>query len=97
MQEHLHVGRKTWKRQARGYLILASIPVFFLIFGFPYMRADMATVNGQQTILYDCFFVSNRKYTPDPRYKPPLLILVPVWMPHRNVDGMQWVSDGVGS
>lgn len=93
MQAHLHVGRKTWRRTARGYLVLATIPLFFLIFGFPYMRGDTANVNGQKLVGYDCFFVSDKEYAPNPRYNPPLFILVPIWLPHHNADGMQWLAD----
>jgi hypothetical protein len=92
MQEHLHVGRRTWKRQARGYLLLASIPVFFLIVGFPYMREN-ADVNGQQIIEYTSLIFTTKKYQPNPRYRPPLFILVPLWNPHHNAAGMQWLAD----
>jgi hypothetical protein len=93
MQEHLHVGRRTWKRQARSNLIFASIPVFFLLFGFPYVRDHSTTANGRETVEYYSFILTSKDYQPDSRYRPPLFILVPLWNPHRDAAGMQWLGE----
>jgi hypothetical protein len=91
MQEHLHVGRKTFKRQLRSYLILFSPILFFAVFGFPFMRQKTSLINGNTYA--DYFFGAVERYEIVDGKAAPLLILVPLWWPHKNADGMKWVAD----
>lgn len=89
MQEHLHVGRRTLKRQLRTFLILLSPIPFFLIVGCPVQRLSSVTQNGKTYATYD----DDAQYEILDGRPAPAIILVPMWWQHKNVANMRWVAD----
>jgi hypothetical protein len=89
MQAHLHVGRRTLKRQLRTFLIVLSPIPFLFIFGCPARRMSSVTQNGKTYANYD----NNTEYEILDGLPAPAIILVPLWWPHKNVANMRWVAD----
>lgn len=91
MQEHLHVGRRTFKRQLRNHLLVFSPLLFFAVFGFPFMRQGTPVSNNSNYA--DYFFGATERYEIADGKRAPLFILVPLWWPHKNAASMKWVGD----
>ena len=89
MQEHLHIGRSTWKRTRRTiYIWLAVILPFVLVLGMPYMRLYKFDGGACYFEVYD----EGENYLAQPGHPTPLIILVPWYEYHKDIHGLHWIG-----
>src|SRR5215472_4913726 len=92
MQEHLHIGRMTWKRMGRLYLILgigAALP-FILGLHWRGMHGYDPNLYAGNIVEYDGLF-SRAYYTyPDGKFIPLFTLIPPVF--RGNIYGMKRIE-----
>ena len=87
MQEHLHVGRQTWKRITRTYLILLAGIALPFVLGIRQRGYRTTFSDVGEVIPYDGIG-GTRYYAYQPGTVTPLFILAPPFI-HWNIHGMR--------
>ena len=97
MQEHLHIGRPSWKRLGRAVLIAILAVIFPFIVGL-HVRLEttpMPASMGGNTELYYTGFGRDQYYEITPAQTnmiTPLFVLIPFWESGKDIRGMRWVG-----
>jgi hypothetical protein len=96
MQEHLHVGRPSWKRLGQAVLILFLAGAFPFIVGL-HMRFSTTVMQseGGKIDLYYAGFGNQQWYDIQPDQTnliTPLFLLIPFWDDGKNIHGMHWLG-----
>jgi len=96
MQEHLHIGRPSWKSLGRFVLILFLAAAFPFVVGLHmrFAKTEMTNLGGN-TVLYYIGFGSDQYYEITPAQTnliTPLFLLIPFWESGRDIHGMRWVG-----
>jgi hypothetical protein len=88
MQDHLHVGRRTWQRMARTWgILIAGIALPYLL-GLHWRNfVGRNESSGQRWVQYGGFGPTEY-YAYGNGPKPPLYILVPLGFRQSNIHGM---------
>jgi hypothetical protein len=94
MQEHLHIGRPSWKRLGQCLLIIALAVAFPFFIGLHmrFAKTEMKAFDGN-TSLYYAGFGNQEYYTITPSQTnliTPLFLLIPFWEDGKNIHGMHW-------
>ncbi len=99
MQEHLHIGRPSWKRLGRSVLIVVSAVVFLFVIGL-HLRLEESHLppieNRPDMFVGD--MVEYVGFGPDEYYRydtnriTPLFILIPPFFTHSDIHGMKWLK-----